>query len=283
MASILIAGCGDIGCKLGEILSKNHQVYALRRNIDSVPAKLHPVQVDLNHKPDKLPDNIDYVFYMVSAEKYKDSAYYNAYVLGLKNLLSALENQNIKRLFFISSTSVFAQNEGEQVNENSPTDPHSFSAKRILEGEELALNSQIPATVVRFGGIYGPGRTHLIDLVREGKAHCMEDLWSNRIHSADCVGILEHLINMTVAGKELKKIYLGVDCQPTLLCAVYDWLAEQLNVPDSEHFEPTEHSRQMRNNKRISNARILETGYQFKYPDYQTGYLELLENEEPLN
>ncbi|WP_130536758.1 NAD-dependent epimerase/dehydratase family protein [Thiomicrorhabdus indica] len=279
MASILIAGCGSIGCQLGQQLAQEHTVYGLRRTTEYVPDNLHAIEADLNHKIEQLPDEIDYAFFMPTAGKYKDSAYYNAYVLNLKNLLNGLQDKNIKRLFFISSTSVFSQNDGEVVNEESPTDPHSFSTKRILEGEELALSSSTPTTIIRLGGIYGPGRTHLIDLVREGKAHCMEDVWSNRIHSDDCVGVLAHLLNLDVSGAKLENIYLGVDCEPSLSCEVYSWLAEQLSVPEIEHMEPTENSRLMRSNKKISNARLLESGYEFKFPNYRLGYTDLIENE----
>lgn len=279
MANILIVGCGDIGCQLGSILSEqNHTVFGLRRNIEELPEKITPIQADLAFALPELPKEIDYVFYIASASKYKDSAYYQAYVLGVKHTLQALKNHNIKRFIFISSSSVFGQSDGEKVDENSPTSDLNFSTKRLLEGEELVLNSNIPSTVVRFGGIYGPGRTHLIDLVLNGKAHCMEDVWSNRIHSADCAGMLAFLLEKDIEKpNSLESIYIGVDSNPTLSCEVYDWLSEQLCVPDVEHIEPKESSRQMRSNKRLSNARIVNLGYEFIYPDYQAGYLALLD------
>lgn len=277
MASILIAGCGSIGCQLGEQLSTKHQVFGLRRNIENMPDSLHAIGADLNCKLENLPPQIDYVFYMPSAGKFKDSAYYNAYVLNLKNLLNGLQNKGVKRLFLISSTSVFTQSTAEYVNEDSPVEGHSFSTNRILEGENFLLYSDLAATIVRFGGIYGPDKTHMIDLVREGKAHCMESVWSNRIHTDDCVGILKHLFEMDLNGDKLENLYLGVDSQPSLSCEVYEWLAEQLSVSDIEHLEPTENSRLMRSNKKISNARILATGYQFRYPNYQLGYTKLIE------
>jgi nucleoside-diphosphate-sugar epimerase len=280
MANILIAGCGDIGCRLGSLLSKQkHTVYGLRRTISAIPDCITPIQADLAETLPELPQDIDYVFYIASAGKYKDPAYYQAYVLGVKHTLQALKGQNIKRIFFISSSSVFGQSDGEKVDETSPTTDSNFSTKRLLEGEELILNSDFNATVVRFGGIYGPGRTHLIDLVLARKAHCMEDVWSNRIHSEDCVGLLAHLLNQDMAKpNSLENLYIGVDNQPTPSCEVYDWLAEQLCVPDVEHIEPKESSRQMRSNKRLSNARIRETGYEFIYPTYQDGYITILNN-----
>jgi len=278
MANILIAGCGDIGCRLGALLSEDkHTVYGLRRNIEQIPEIINPIQADLGSTLPELPKNIDYIFYIASAGKYKDAAYYQAYVLGVKNTLQALKSHEIKRIFFISSSSVFGQSDGEKVDETNPTSDSNFSTKRLLEGEALVLNSDFNSSVVRFGGIYGPGRTHLIDLVQSGKAHCMEDVWSNRIHSEDCAGLLAHLLKQDIARPNtLDSIYIGVDNQPTLSCEVYNWLAEQLCVPDVEHAEPTESSRQMRSNKRLSNQRIRETGYEFIYPNYQAGYIKIL-------
>lgn len=278
MANILIAGCGDIGCILGtQLTQQGHQVFGLRRNIDALPECIKPIKADLSLAINNLPKQIDYVFYMASAGKYKDAAYYQAYVSGLRNLISNLDPKMIKRFFFISSTSVFGQCDGEQVDETSPTSDSNFSTKRLLEGEEIALESDLNATVVRFGGIYGPGRTHLVDLIREGKAHCMEDVWSNRIHSDDSAGLLGHLMQLNESAPEkVEPLYIGVDNQPSLSCEVYDWLAEQLSVPDAEHNEPTETARLMRSNKRISNGKIRATGYEFKYPSFKEGYIELL-------
>ncbi|MCF6345673.1 MAG: NAD-dependent epimerase/dehydratase family protein [Thiomicrorhabdus sp.] len=280
MANVLIAGCGDIGCLLGTQLSQQgHQVFGLRRNVDALPDCIQPIEENLTTPIDNLPPNIDYVFYMASAGKYKDSAYYQAYVLGLKNLIEALKEHPVKKLFFISSSSVFGQSEGEKVDESSPTDDSIFSTKRLLEGEEVALNSNLNATVVRFGGIYGPGRTHLIDLIQEGKAHCMEGVWSNRIHSEDCAGMLSHLL--TCHEKEpcsVDSLYVGVDNEPTLSCEIYDWLAEQLSAPEPDRKEPSEASRLMRSNKQISNAKIRALGYEFKYPTYKEGFLVYLTN-----
>lgn len=279
MANILIAGCGDLGCMLGTQLSEQgHKVFGLRRNTEALPECILPVKADLSATTiPNLPKKIDYVFYMASAGKYNDTAYYLAYVQGLNNLIGALEGKKIKRLFYISSTSVFGQSEGQQVNEESPTCDASFSTKRLLMGEELITQSDINSTVIRFGGIYGPGRTHLIDLVREGKAHCMENVWSNRIHSDDCSGMLNHLLDLNESDpSSVESLYVGVDNQPSLSCEVYDWLSEQLSVPEIEHNEPTESARLMRSNKKISNEKIKQTGYEFKYPSFKEGYIELI-------
>ena len=278
MANILIAGCGGIGCELGtQLIAQGHTVYGLRRETSELPEGILPIEADLAHPLKSLPDNLDYVVYSASAGKFKDAAYYQAYVAGVKHVLEAVKNQAIKRFFFVSSTSVFGQFEGEVVTEESPTSDNTFSTKRLLEGEALVNECKFESTIIRFGGIYGPGRHHLINLVRQGKAHCIEGVYSNRIHSSDCVGILAHLIDMSEQGdKTIEPLYIGVDNEPTYSCEVYEWLAEQLSVSDVEHSDPTENSRLMSSNKQLLNTKIRSTGYEFQYPSYQDGYGELI-------
>lgn len=274
MARVLIAGCGQLGNQLGRnLVNQGHEVFGIRRNIDKISSPIQPIEADLFSPLPELPTDIDFVYYIVSAKTYNDLAYYKAYVLGLKHLIEALKGQSIKRLFFVSSSSVFGQSDGERVTEDSLAEAKNFSSRRLLEGEEIAHNAPFPATVIRFGGIYGPGRTHLIDMVIQGKANCMEDVYSNRIHSEDCVGMLEHLLQLP----EPDALYIGVDDEPALTCDVYEWLAEQLSVASVNHREPTENSRMQRSNKRLSNAKITATGYHFKYPSYREGYGEMLE------
>lgn len=280
MANILIAGCGGIGCELGlQLVAQGHTVYGLRRDISELPDGINPVEADLAHTLESVPKNLDYIVYSASAGKYKDIAYYQAYVSGVKHVLEAVQGQAIKRFFFVSSTSVFGQFEGEVVTEESPTSDTTFSTRRLLEGETLVNECPFDSTVIRFGGIYGPGRNHLINLVLDGKAHCLEGVYSNRIHSSDCVGMLAHLIDLSEQGnKKIDSLYIGVDNQPTLSCEVYEWLAEQLSVSDIEHSEPKEQSRLMSSNKQLCNDRIRSTGYELRYPNYQVGYSELIQD-----
>ena len=277
MAKVLIAGCGDIGCRLGKALVKQgHIITALRRNAQAIPPAFTALAHDLT-QPLMLSEHYDYIFYTASAGKYQDASYYHAYVLGLKNLLQTLAHQPPKHLFFTSSTSVFGQSEGEWVTEDSPTSDSNFSARRLLQGEALLNESKLPTTIVRFGGLYGPGRTHLIDLVKSGKAHCMEGIYSNRIHTEDAVNALIHLLQLIEQGKSIDSLYIAVDDQPSPTCEIIDWLAEQLSVRELEHQEPTENTRQLRSNKRLSNQKLKSTGFTFKYPDYQSGYKAILE------
>lgn len=277
MATVAIAGCGDLGCRLAALLDEQgDRIIGLKRHVEGLPEHVTPVAVDLaaaERASISLPDPVEYAFFILSPDRHDDVSYYRAYVSAQRHFIELLRGHPVRRYVFVSSTSVFGQSEGEWVDEDSPVEGRNFATRTLLEAETLALESGLPATVVRFGGIYGPGRAHLIDMVLAGKAHCMEGVYSNRVHVVDAARMLAHIRNLEAPDS----LYVGVDDEPALLCEVYEWLAEQLSVPlQIEHREPTETARQQRANKRISNRRIRSTGFDFRYPSYREGYGELV-------
>jgi nucleoside-diphosphate-sugar epimerase len=182
-----------------------------------------------------------------------------------------------KGLLLASSTSVYHQQDGSWVDETSATEPSGFAGRIQLEAETLALASQIPSSVVRFAGIYGPGRERLLSRLRQGYIVASDSQnYSNRIHSHDCAGILAHLLAMQQRGVALESHYLAVDCAPTPLREVCEWLASNIGVDPATLQEDAAPMRG--GNKRCSNRRLLQTGYRFVYPDYQAGFGAILQS-----
>ncbi len=281
---VLIAGCGYVGSALAErLVAAGHEVWGLRRTPDGVPGGVHPFAADLSHPStlQALPPHLDYVVYAVSPGGSSDEAYRAAYVEGVGNLLSAVveQEQAPRRVLFTSSTGVYAQTEGEWVDEDSPTEPSSYSGQRLLEGERLLLGGPFPATVLRLGGIYGPGRTRLIEEVRAGSAACLPGTpaWSNRIHRDDCAGALHHLMMLDAPAP----VYIGVDREPAPLCDILRWLADRLGMPAPPVGDAAEGSRRgragRRSNKRCSSTRLAESGYEMRYRSYREGFGALIE------
>lgn len=282
---ILIAGCGDLGGRLGRrLVAEGRQVWGLRRSVEKLPAELRPLRGDLGAaelESSDLPP-VDAVVYTASADGLTDDAYRRAYVNGVRHLLDALREVP-RRWVHVSSTSVYAQSGGEEVDETSAAEPDHFGGRRLIEGEQLlhraAAERGFTATVVRFGGIYGPERTRLLRSVRDGSARCYEPpVWTNRIHVDDCVGVLAHLLDLDAP----EPVYLGVDGEPAPDGEVKRWLAERLGAPDPgpaagpeaapPAATPSEGSRALRSNKRCRNDRLVSSGYVFRYPDFRSGY-----------
>lgn len=289
MARILIAGCGDVGTALGLILSAaGHTVWGLKRHPADLPTPLQPLAADLADPAtlSALPPALDAVVYSAAAAGFSEAHYQAAYVAGVRNLLNALRQagQRPQRLLFTSSTSVYAQHQGEWVDEDSPAEADGFSGRCLREGERLMWDSGWPAVVARFGGIYGPGRTRLIDGIREGSAtgFAGPPIYTNRIHRDDCARALAHLL----ACPAPEPLYIAVDDDPAPLNEVLDWLADQLKVPRPPRLaQPPgkpgaeirrDSATRLRASKRCRNARLRASGFQFRYPSYREGYAKLL-------
>jgi len=283
MARVLIAGCGYTGIALGTQLAREgHAVWGLRRRPELLPATIHPLKADLCD-PGSLaliPQKLDFVFYTAAAERTADDSYRAAYVMGIQNLLNHLSesHQPLRRVFFTSSTAVYAQTDGEWVDETSETLPREFAGRRLLEGEQLLVRGPFAATVVRMAGIYGPGRTRLINQVRRGEAVCqtLEPRYTNRIHRDDCAGVLQHL--MKLSSPEV--LYLGTDNEPADQAEVLRWLARQLGSPPPRSESRAQAGRESNSNKRCRNCRLSQSGYSFRYPTFREGYKAILAEME---
>ncbi|MDZ4861131.1 MAG: SDR family oxidoreductase [Candidatus Hydrogenedentes bacterium] len=269
----LIAGCGYVGAALGEFLARDgHAVWGIMRNAESL-AGIQTISADVT-RPEtlsQLPIGLDAVVYAVGAGGYDEARYRAVYVDGVRNLLDALisQRQQPRRFVFVSSTGVYAQHSGEWVDETSPAEQTHFPGATLLAGERLAHSCAYPATVVRFGGIYGPGRTRLIDSVRDGSATVStKQSYINLIHRDDCAGILHHVL----ASDAPQSLYLGVDNQPVDRRILLEWVAERICVAPPRVVENSESTRGARSNKRCNNARITAEGYSFRYPTFREGH-----------
>lgn len=275
----LILGCGDIGMVLGrELLAAGHRVIGARRSVAALEGSgIEPLALDLHDEEAlaALPD-VDYVVYILSADRFDEAAYRAAYLDGLKAVLQVYEGRDTapKRLFFVSSTSVYGQKEGELVDEETPAESAGFAGALMREAEQALRASPLAGTTVRFSGIYGPGRDRLIRQVLEGRiAPETPPMYSNRIHRDDCAGILAHLIGLEAQGESLEELYLASDCAPEPLHEVMAWLAGQLKVESTEVIQAP---LRKRSSKRCDNTRLRETGYVFRYPSYREGYAQVM-------
>jgi nucleoside-diphosphate-sugar epimerase len=270
---VLIAGCGYVGRELAaELAAEGHAVWALRRRDAPAIPGVAAIRADLTDVDSlrALPPRLESVFYLASAGATDDRAYRSAYVDGLRYLLAALDGHPVRRFVFASSTGVYAQTNGEWVDEDSTAAPLHFSGRRLLEGERLLRTSRLPSTIVRFTGIYGPGRARLVARVRSGEAVIPRTaLYANRIHRDDCVGVLRHLLRLERADP----LYVAADEEPAEIGEVLRWLAVRLRAPEPRvdlEAVPTRYDRT--SNKRVDSARLRASGYRFRFPTFREGY-----------
>ena len=279
MKHLVIVGCGDVGIALGRrMLEAGWQVSGLRREPGQLPDGFGRIAADLANaqRPADWPARVDYLVYCPAAGRRDAELYRTLYVEGLEYVLGWLKEsrQKPRHLLQVSSTAVYGQSAGEWVTENSAALADSPTAPVLIEAEDVALRGGFPASVVRLGGIYGPGRTRLIEQVRSGlHVPASPEQYTNRIHRDDAAGLLAHLLLQADQGELLAPCYLGVDDEPAPLHEVAQWLAQQLGVSLLEEGATANR----RGSKRCSNALARESGWAPQYPSYREGYASMLE------
>lgn len=276
--SLLVIGCGDIGGAVAErFAADGWDVTGVRRqSVASAAVKMIAADITdpttLGALAEQAPA---YVLFVLTPGGFTDERYRAVYVEGAKNCMARLNTINLRRVFWVSSTSVYHQDDGLSIDEKSPTEPSGFSGRRLLEAEHVIRDSGFAHTVLRLGGIYGPGRERLLRQLREGKRSPEVPVrYSNRIHRDDAVGILQFLLQRAEAGAALDDLYLGVDTEPTPLAEIEHWFSDYLGLHYTELREQP--SEQRGGNRRCSSQRLQALGYQFLYPTYREGLPSLL-------
>lgn len=293
---ILVIGYGKLGSRVAQELSQDHQVIVIKRSKVENEHNLTMCYADITQS--KSLENIcqqnfadiDYLIYCLSPSERTEEGYRDAYVTGLKNVMSCLPKLNtLKQLIFISSTSVYHQAKGEAVDETSACLPSTFSGKILLEAEAYIARLNVASTTIRFSGIYGRTRSRLIYQVEQalqnGEVLSASPGYTNRIHEDDCVGFICHLIGLLEQDKQLEACYIGTDSCPVEQVKVYQFIAKKL-LSSSKEFKGSSvfkieeassaKSSRRAGSKQCMNKRMIQSGYQLKFDSYKEGYLESL-------
>ncbi|PPB49722.1 NAD(P)-dependent oxidoreductase [Arthrobacter pityocampae] len=272
--TVLIAGCGDLGTEVGlRLAARGERVVGWRRSAERLPAAIEGVAVDLTQRLPPVPADTDVVVIATAAGDRTEAAYRSAYVDATRNILAALERDGVtpRRILFVSSTAVYGDFDGAFVTEESPAESTAPTARLVREAEQVLLEAPVHGTVLRLSGIYGPGRTRLIDQVRSGKAVLpAEPQWTNRIHRDDAAAAIVHLVTAVASPAP---IYLGSDELPVDLGEVLRFLAAELDLPDPPRGEASSGRGGAR---RVDSSLLRATGFTFRYPTYREGYRAVL-------
>ena len=115
------------------------------------------------------------------------------FVSKIRNLIPFIGNSEIKKVLFISSTAVYADDDSVVTEDTIPS-PETESGKQLLASEELLQNQKnFETTILRFGGLIGEDR-HPIKFLA-GKENLENPNGAvNLIHQNDCIGIILKII-----------------------------------------------------------------------------------------
>ena len=281
---VLIVGCGYVGMALAErLVREGHEVTAWRRRgaVDA-PAGLSGVRwvaADIT-RPESLPRaeaTFDAVVNTVASTVGGVEDYQRVYLDGTRHLLAWLRSAPPRQFIYTSSTGVYGQDDGSDVDENGPTQPAAATARVLVEAEQELFRAHreqgFPAIVLRLAGIYGPGRGYWMRQFLAGEARIEGDGGRilNMIHRDD---VANTAIAVMARGR-VGEAYNVVDDEPVTQLELFRWLATRLGRPMPPVAEATETGGRRRGvtNKRILNRKLRnELGARLDYPTFREGY-----------
>jgi len=272
----LVVGCGYLGSRVAALWqAAGHHVSVTTRDpshADSFYGQgLHPILCDITQPATlkSLPE-VDVLVCAVARARTANVSMHELYVDGLRALLENVPPP--ARWLHVSSSSVYEQTDGGWVDEMSATEPQEQSGRVILEAENV-LHSLLPdAIVLRFSGIYGPGRWLRSQSLRAGEPIVGDmEKWLNLIHVDDGAAAVAAAGDHAAPGQ----IYNICDNEPVRRRDFYTLMAERLGAPEPQFILPapgTPLPPHERGNRRIQNRRLREElGVVLTYPTYREG------------
>lgn len=276
--SALVVGCGYLGRPVAQLLrALGDTVTGTVRSAASADALRRegttPRVLDVLGPvgPIGAPER---VFHAVGYDRSAGASMRDVYVEGLSKVLDRLSEAAPGRLVLASTTGVYGARDGCWVDEESPAGPSSEPGRVCLEAEEVvrafAARTGWRAVVLRFAGLYGPGRViGRLGLEHDRPIEGDPDHWLNLVHVEDAAACATAALTHPSPGR----LYVVSDERPVRRRAYYELAARCLGLgPPRFAARSSVPSRRDASNKRVASGRVREElGVLFRFPDITTG------------
>ncbi len=208
---IAVLGCGYLGSALTRrLVADGHHCIATTTTPERLPdlraLGAQPVVLQLSETTGlhELLSDRECVF-LTAGPGRREADYRRVFLQGARSLVEALDNTAVTHLVYTSSTGVYAQDDGQWVDEDAPTRTTSDHRGILADTERTILQGaaslNITATVLRLGGIYGP-RRHPAERIRQHAGQHLDDghRFLNLIHRDDAVAVMIALLDLPYPG-----------------------------------------------------------------------------------
>lgn len=277
-ADALIVGYGYLGRRVAArwVAAGKRVAAVTRRNAAELRALgVEPVTADVTDPASlaALP-RAAVVLYAVGMDRSAGHSMRDVYVGGLGNVLAALSGGG--RLVYVSSTSVYGQSDGSEVDETSPAEPTEEAGRVVLDAERLLRERRPDAIVLRMAGLYGPDRLLRKQAILKGEPLVGDaDKWLNLVHIEDAADAVVAAAERVAAGAT----FTITDGTPTLRRAFYTLLTELMNAPPAAFQERPEPGTP---NRRVLNRRArAELDWAPRFPSFREGLPAAVRQSRP--
>lgn len=293
----LIAGCGYVGHRVAQCWrSSGIETFAISRD----PAKgeqlagegILPVMLDLS-SPEQWPELpvVDVVLWSVGFDRRAGADRTRVWVDGLRELLNCVRfRTGHGRVIYTSSTGVYGDSGGEEVDENTVACPDSEGGKACLAAEQVlrdfSRRTGHAVTVLRLAGIYGPDRLlrRITDLQNGTPITSPPDDWLNLIHVDDIARVVDavaksedsfalRLMNVVAANSVTRRTYYST------LAELASAPAPVFDVAAAKELTGNRSGRGSGNRRVISRVRS-HLKVEFLFDDVRTGLCDALKRSD---
>lgn len=271
--TVSILGCGWFGLPLGIRLARsgfNVMGSTTTEEKRELLKKHHIGDFLINFTPGlQSPDRVETFFdtdvlVLTIPPGIRKKGHASRFRLLMDNILPHICASTLQMLIFISSTSVYADCNKVVGEKEAGTGELSESGKILLETEQLLQSkAEFDTTVLRFGGLYGPGR-HPVNYLAGKSGLDNPEAPVNLVHLEDCIRVTERIIRKQVKNEVFN---LVCDEHPSRL-RYYTEMARRKGLKKPEFKDVSEQDTW----KQVSNRHLKKTlPYQFKYPSPYEG------------
>ncbi len=280
---IVIVGCGDIGCRVGGILSEQGQKIIATAKTEERAKELQAKgfativgHFDYQEDTPELPLQGRQVYYFMPPQGGGKSDY------RMLNFCRKLSADNIpSKIVYLSTSGVYGDCGGALVTEETPINPQTARAMRRASAEqqlqEQAEKLGFELVILRVTGIYGPGRLPVARIMQGHPVLTPEDAsFTNRIHAFDLVQIC--LAAMERGGNG--EIFNVCDGQESSMTDYFNAVADLHQLPRPEQLSLAEAEKVMnplmlsyqKESRRMANQKLKEKlGIELMYPTLEEG------------
>ncbi|HVR74092.1 MAG TPA: SDR family oxidoreductase [Planctomycetota bacterium] len=280
----LIVGCGYLGTRVGSLLRENGlAVTATTTRSERMPelcslgfeaALLDAARLETSTV---WTERHDAVVYCVAPGRAGDpvAAFRDGPARCLERLRES-QSPPPRSFVFVSSTGVYHQRDGSWVDEESPAEPTEERHQHLRAGEEAVLAASREmgieaASVLRLGGLYGPGRSPVEWLrrpeMRERILRGGAEAFMNWVRVEDAARAVALALERAEGGG----VYLIVDGNPVRRGEFYRFAAEIARLPAPEFpSDPSDLGKRCSGRKAAADLRFAP-----RLPSYREGLLEL--------
>ncbi|HSF74578.1 SDR family oxidoreductase [Microcoleus sp. Pol14C2] len=274
---LTIIGCGYVGTALAKYWhpKPDHVVTVTTTSkervveLEEVAARVVVMKGNDAAAVQSLVQNQDTILVSVapiSDRQVSGETYAETYLPTARNLIASLAGATTsKQVIYLSSCSVYGNQNGDWVDEESLVAPISLHGNILSETEQILLQANrenVRVCILRLGGIYGPGR----DMEKRFRSVAGTSLsgtgknFTNWVHLDDIVSAVEFMRE-----KRCQGIYNLVDDQKITIGELSNQVCNFYNLPQVL-WNPSQSSIRG-NNVRVRNQKIKAIGYQLIHPN----------------